>query len=75
MEALNHCYGATPALADIDLHIPAGCMAGLIGPDGVGKSTLLAMAAGVRKIQQGQITTLGGDMGKAAQRRRICPRI
>lgn len=75
IENLNHRYGKTPALSAIDLAIPAGCMAGLIGPDGVGKSTLLALAAGVRKIQQGSITTLGGNMGKANRRRRICPRI
>jgi ribosome-dependent ATPase len=29
-------YGNTVALDDITLDIPAGCMAGLIGPDGVG---------------------------------------
>ncbi len=75
IENLNHCYGATPALSSINLDIPAGCMAGLIGPDGVGKSTLLALVAGVRKTQRGGVTTLGGDMSKAAQRRRICPRI
>ena len=75
IENLNHRYGATPALSAINLDIPAGCMAGLIGPDGVGKSTLLALIAGVRKIQQGSITTLDGNMSRAAQRRRICPRI
>ena len=37
--AVSHRYGATPALDSIDLQIPSGCMAGLIGPDGVGKST------------------------------------
>ena len=40
----------TFALSDLTLDIPAQCMAGLIGPDGVGKSTLLALIAGVRKI-------------------------
>ncbi|SFT01740.1 ribosome-dependent ATPase [Sulfitobacter marinus] len=57
-----HRYGATAALDDISLDIPAGCMAGLIGPDGVGKSTLLALAAGVRKVQTGQVQVLGGDI-------------
>ena len=37
-------YGSTQALAGIDLDIPAGRMVGLIGPDGVGKSSLLAVA-------------------------------
>ncbi|WP_337229027.1 ATP-binding cassette domain-containing protein, partial [Proteus faecis] len=54
-------YGDTVALDDITLDIPAGCMAGLIGPDGVGKSSLLALVAGVRVIQQGSVRVLGGD--------------
>ncbi len=70
-----HRYRKTLALDDIDLSIPAGCMAGLIGPDGVGKSSLLALVAGVRKIQQGRIMVLGNDMADAHHRSRVCPRI
>ena len=62
-------YGAVVALDDISLDIPAGCMAGLIGPDAVGKSSLLALLSGARKIQQGQITLDRGDMGKPRHRR------
>ncbi|HAJ11635.1 MAG TPA: antibiotic ABC transporter ATP-binding protein, partial [Comamonadaceae bacterium] len=36
-------YGKTVALAGIDLDVPAQRMVGLIGPDGVGKSSLLAL--------------------------------
>ena len=36
-------------------------MAGLIGPDSVGKSTLLALLAGVRRLQTGDVQVLGGD--------------
>ena len=42
-------YGAAIALDAIDLKIPGQKMIGLIGPDGVGKSTLLGMIAGVRQ--------------------------
>ncbi|MEP1331021.1 ribosome-associated ATPase/putative transporter RbbA [Pseudophaeobacter sp.] len=62
LRAVTHRYGATLALEDVDLDIPAGCMAGLIGPDGVGKSTLLALAAGVRRLQSGDIQVLEGDI-------------
>ncbi|SHF44249.1 ribosome-dependent ATPase [Litoreibacter ascidiaceicola] len=62
LSSVTHRYGATAALDDISLDIPAGCMAGLIGPDGVGKSTLLALAAGVRKVQTGQVQVLRGDI-------------
>ncbi|MCB8839902.1 ribosome-associated ATPase/putative transporter RbbA [Aurantimonas sp. VKM B-3413] len=72
---VTHRYGAGLALDRLDLAIPAGCMAGLIGPDGVGKSTLLALAAGVRRIQAGTVRVLGGDMASAAQRRQSSPRI
>ena len=68
-------YGKTRALDGVTLDIPAGRMVGLIGPDGVGKSSLLALIAGARKIQQGCIATLGGDMADAHHRNRVCPRI
>lgn len=50
-------------------------MAGLIGPDGVGKSSLLALVAGARKIQQGRIDVLGGNIGKRQTRVSLQPRI
>ena len=75
IQAINHNYGKVPALSDINLNIPAGCMAGLIGPDGVGKSTLLSLVAGVRKIQSGNVITLDGDMAYSRQRNATCPRI
>jgi len=68
-------YGRTLALDDLVLDIPSGCMAGLIGPDGAGKSSLLALASGARALQQGTVHTLGGDMRRARHRRAACPRI
>ncbi|SEJ44988.1 ribosome-dependent ATPase [Azotobacter beijerinckii] len=68
-------YGKTRALDALDLAIPAGCMAGLIGPDGVGKSSLLALLAGARQIQTGSVRVLDGDMADPLHRRAVCPRI
>jgi ribosome-dependent ATPase len=68
-------YGKTLALNAIDLDIPSGCMVGLIGPDGVGKSTLLSLLAGARAIQSGKVKVLGGDMADKHHRLEICPRI
>ena len=62
IERVTHRYGKTIALNDLALDIPAHCMAGLIGPDGVGKSTLLALISGVRKIQSGEVVALDGNM-------------
>jgi len=50
-------------------------MVGLIGPDGVGKSSLLSLLAGVRIIQEGTVEVLGGDMANKAHRKLVCPRI
>jgi ribosome-dependent ATPase len=75
LERVTHRYGKTNALDDVTIDIPARCMVGLIGPDGVGKSTLLALLSGVRKIQAGQVTVFDGDMSDAACRRTNCARI
>ncbi|MFD4837197.1 ribosome-associated ATPase/putative transporter RbbA [Achromobacter sp. NPDC058515] len=68
-------YGKTLALDGIALDIPAGRMVGLIGPDGVGKSSLLALVAGSRAVQQGKVMVLGGDMASSRHRDEVCPRI
>ncbi|MGE3418398.1 MAG: ribosome-associated ATPase/putative transporter RbbA [Bradyrhizobium sp.] len=68
-------YGGVYALEGVELDIPAGRVAGLIGPDGVGKSSLLALIAGARAVQGGQVEVLGGDLADARHRRRVGPRI
>ncbi|HBP6463168.1 TPA: ABC transporter ATP-binding protein/permease [Pseudomonas aeruginosa] len=68
-------YGETRAVDDVSLEIPANRMVGLIGPDGVGKSSLLALLAGARKMQDGEIRVLDGDMRDRRHRRAVCPRI
>ena len=75
LQGVAHRYGDTSALEDIELQIPAGCMIGIIGPDGVGKSSLLGLIAGVRRMQAGDIEVLGGNMRSARHRARVCPRI
>ena len=75
LRGVGQRYGRTVALADIDLEVAAGRMVGLIGPDGVGKSSLLALVAGARAVQQGAVEVLGGDMAKGRHRSRVCPRI
>ncbi|MGE3295514.1 MAG: ATP-binding cassette domain-containing protein, partial [Geminicoccaceae bacterium] len=68
-------YGKTIALDGVGLDIPAGCMVGLIGPDGVGKSSLLSLIAGAREVQAGRVEVLGGDMAEARHRETVVPRI
>ena len=68
-------YGKTIALDGVTLDIPEGRMVGVMGPDGVGKSSLLGLISGARSLQSGQIEVLGGDMRSAAHRRSVCHRI
>jgi ribosome-dependent ATPase len=75
LSGVTHRYGKTVALDGVDLRIPSGCMAGIIGPDGVGKSTLLGLCAGARKIQSGSVAVLGGDLGSRRFRAQVAPRI
>ena len=75
VDAVSHRYGETLALAETTLRVAAGARLGLIGPDGAGKSTLLGLIAGVRRIQQGSVRVLGGDMAEARHRSATSPRI
>ncbi|HHT2235042.1 TPA: ribosome-associated ATPase/putative transporter RbbA [Klebsiella michiganensis] len=75
LENVSQHFGATVALKDITLSIPARCMVGLIGPDGVGKSSLLSLISGARVIEHGNIMVLGGDMSNVLHRQDVCPKI
>ena len=75
LENVSQHFGATVALKDITLSIPARRMVGLIGPDGVGKSSLLSLISGARVIEHGNIMVLGGDMSNVRHRQDVCPKI
>jgi ribosome-dependent ATPase len=75
VRAVSHSFKKTRALDDVSVDFPSGKMLGLIGPDGVGKSTLLSLIAGARKVQEGEVEALGADMRDARQRGEIGPRI
>src|SRR5208337_4287118 len=75
VKSVSHRYGATVSLADVTIDIPARIMVGVIGPDGVGKSTLLALIAGVRKIQQGRVVVFDDDLAEASHLKAIRGRI
>jgi ribosome-dependent ATPase len=62
LDRVSHHYGARVALDNVTIEIPARKMVGVIGPDGVGKSTLLALISGVRSIQSGIVVVFDGNL-------------
>ncbi len=68
-------YGKMVALDAVSLDVPAGCTVGLIGPDGVGKSSLMSLVAGARVVQTGRVEALGGSMASVRHRNQVCPHI
>lgn len=75
VRGLSHRYGDDLAVDDVSLELAKGRITGLFGPDGVGKSTLMGLIAGARRMQEGEIEVLGGSMRKAGHRNAVFPRI
>ena len=75
INTVSHTYGKTVALDNISLNILQGSTVGLIGPDGVGKSTLLSLIAGVKVIQNGSVQVFGKDMAEKSAREALSKHI
>ena len=74
-EGLQHGYGKQLALDGIDFELAVGARCALIGPDGAGKSSLLGLIAGVKKLQRGRLEVLGGPIEQRRHRTSLYPRI
>ena len=64
-------FGGFTALNNVDLIIHPGERLGLIGPNGSGKSTLVNCISGMLKIDGGQVTLRGEDIGELAPHQRV----
>jgi len=73
VEHLTKRFGAVEAVADISFEIPRGSCVGLLGGNGAGKTTSIAMIMGLLLPTSGRIEVLGEDM--LAHRFRVLPRI
>ena len=58
------------ALRNVSLALPKGTVAGLVGPDGAGKTTLMRLAAGLLLPDSGRVTVFGFDSGTQAEQLR-----
>jgi ABC-2 type transport system ATP-binding protein len=54
-------YGATTALAGLNLTADAGKVTAVLGPNGAGKTTMVETCAGLRRVDGGQVRVLGLD--------------
>jgi ABC-2 type transport system ATP-binding protein len=64
-------YGATEALAGVDLEVGEGELVGLLGPNGAGKSTLVKIACGLVRASAGTAEVRGAPAGSLAARRSL----
>lgn len=74
-DELCHSYGHLTALGGFSFSLPIGASCGIIGPDGAGKSSLLGLISGVKKIQNGSLQVLGGSIADNAHRETLYERI
>jgi ABC-type lipoprotein export system ATPase subunit len=67
VRGLTHRYGAGPGaltiLCDVEMDVPAGGYAAVMGVSGAGKSTLLSILGGLERVQQGSVCVGGEDLG------------
>jgi ABC-2 type transport system ATP-binding protein len=66
-EGVRKVYGATVAVDDVGLVVPAGAVLGLVGPNGAGKSTLMSLIAGLIEPTRGRISVCAVDVASEAR--------
>jgi urea transport system ATP-binding protein len=64
-------YGRTMVLFDVDVSIPVGAGAAVMGHNGAGKTTLLRVAVGLIPVRSGKVLLDGEDVTKLPPNRRV----
>ena len=59
---LTKRFGEVEALVNLSCNIPQGCIYGLVGANGAGKSTFLRLCSGIYRPDEGQVNINGGDV-------------
>ncbi|MDP7069719.1 MAG: metal ABC transporter ATP-binding protein [Phycisphaerales bacterium] len=65
---LTVAYDRRPVLWDVDLDVPAGCLAAIVGPNGSGKSTLIKACLNLLPRVSGDVRVFGAS-GRSSRRR------
>ncbi len=62
VENLTKKFGDFTALDGLCMHVPQGCVYGLVGPNGAGKTTLIKHIVGVLQQNEGSFTVAGENL-------------
>ena len=62
MKNVTKAFGAFKALDGLSLHVPKGCVYGLVGPNGAGKTTAIRHLTGIYRPDSGTVTVDGQEM-------------
>jgi ABC-2 type transport system ATP-binding protein len=69
LEGVSKSFGEHTAVSNLDLAVPRGCVYGLLGPNGSGKTTTIRMIIGILGPDSGTVTLLGRSPDVEARRR------
>ena len=64
LEHVSYAYGQDRILEDINLQVTSGEVVSILGPSGVGKTTLFNLIAGILEVQSGRIVLDGEENPK-----------
>ncbi len=67
---LSRAFGKTRAVDDVSLHVDAGEIYGLVGPDGAGKTTFIHLLCGAIRADAGEATIAGYPVARRPERAR-----
>ena len=70
VEGVHFAFGDAAVLKGVELEALEGEVLGLVGPNGVGKSTLMGVISGIMRPQQGRVLLEGEDVGRMKPKER-----